>query len=93
MIYPTGDEWTFRAPDGSPRRVRGPKEFRHSMETLLNGPIELGFALLQMSEDAHFDPEDDAGAGIRGNTCSRSRHRTWGSGGDTGRATLSRDRP
>ena len=59
IFYPTGDEWTFRAPDGSRRRVRGPREFRHSMETLLNCPIELGFVLLRMSEDADFGPEDD----------------------------------
>ncbi len=59
VIYPTGDEWTFRSEDGSPWRVRGPREFRHSMETLLNGPISLGFELLQMSEDAHFDPEEE----------------------------------
>ena len=57
VFYSDGDEWTFSAPDGSPRRVQGPREFRHSMETLLNGPIELGFTLLQMSEEAHFDPE------------------------------------
>ena len=63
VIYPTGDEWTFRAPDGSPRRVHGPREFRHSMETLLNGPIELGFTLLQMSEDADFDQAEDLAPG------------------------------
>ena len=63
VIYPTGDEWTFTTSDGSPRRVHGPREFRHSMETLLNGPIELGFILLQMSEDAHFDPAEDLAPG------------------------------
>lgn len=57
VFYSDGDEWTFTAPDGSPRRVQGPREFRHSMETLLNGPIGLGFELLRMREIAHFDPE------------------------------------
>ena len=59
VTYPTGDEWTFRAQDGSRRRVQGPREFRHSMETLLNSPIELGFTLLRMGEVTHFDPEED----------------------------------
>ena len=59
MFYATGDEWTFTGPDGSRRRVRGPREFRHSMETLLNGPIELGFRLLQMSEYTLSDPEEE----------------------------------
>ncbi len=57
VIYSTGDEWTFTAPDGSPRRVRGPREFRHSMETLLNGLIEQGFVLLRVREVANYDPE------------------------------------
>ena len=59
VIYASGDEWTFTAPDGSPRRIRGPREFRHNMETLLNVPVELGFSLLRMREVAYFDPEGD----------------------------------
>ena len=59
VIYATGEEWTFRAADGSRQRVQGPREFRHNMETLLNGPIELGFTLLQMSERPYSDPEED----------------------------------
>ncbi len=59
VIYPSGDEWTFTAPDGSSRRVQGPGEFRHSMETLLNGLIKLGFVLLRAREVAYYDPEAD----------------------------------
>ena len=59
VIYASGEEWTFTAPDGSARRVRGPREFRHSMETLLNGPMELGFTLAGAREIAHFDSEAD----------------------------------
>ncbi len=61
VVYSTGDEWTFTGPDGSPRRVRGPREFRHSMETLLNGPIELGFVLLRAGESTLCDTELEPG--------------------------------
>ena len=57
VIYSTGDEWTFTAPDGSAQRIQGPREFRHSMETLVNGLIELGFVLLRIREGANFDRE------------------------------------
>ena len=61
VFYSDGDEWTFTAPDGSSRRVRGPKEFRHSMETLLNGPMELGFALTLMREVTYRDADAEPG--------------------------------
>ena len=66
VVYSAGDEWTFTAPDGSARSVQGPKEFRHNMETLVNGLTELGFALLRMREIAHFDPEAELEPGDMG---------------------------
>ena len=54
--------WTFVDPDGAPRRVRGPREFRHTLDTLVNGMIELGFALARVRElggcdrDAELEP-------------------------------------
>ena len=51
--------WTFVAPDGADRRVRGPREFRHTLETLVNGMIELGFSIVKLREVGDYDPNAD----------------------------------
>ena len=38
--------WEFDAGDGTTRRVQGPREFRHSLNTLVNGLVEQGFVVL-----------------------------------------------
>ena len=42
--------WTFVDPDGADRSVRGPREFRHTLETLVNGMIELGLNVVKVRE-------------------------------------------
>ena len=49
--------WTFTDPDGADQRVRGPREFRHTLETLINGMIELGFNILKIREVTDYDPD------------------------------------
>ncbi len=49
------DEWSFRDGAGNRRRARGPREFRHTFSTLLNGMAEAGFALLKMREAADWN--------------------------------------
>lgn len=44
-------EWTVVDEDGTVRRVRGPREFRHTLGTLLNGLIGRGFALQGLWEE------------------------------------------
>lgn len=54
--------WEFTDPDGVERRVRGPREFRHTLTTLVNGMIGLGFALVGVGEYGAGEGESDAGA-------------------------------
>lgn len=51
--------WTFSDPDGADRRVRGPREFRHTLETLVNGMIELGFNIVKLREYGDYDRDAD----------------------------------
>ena len=51
--------WTFTDPDGADQRVRGPREFRHTLETLINGMIELGLSVVKIREYGDYDPNAD----------------------------------
>jgi len=56
-------EWDFEADDGTPKRVRGPREFRHGLGAVVNDLLGLGFALLHLREDADgADPGADPGS-------------------------------
>jgi ubiquinone/menaquinone biosynthesis C-methylase UbiE len=54
--------WTFEDVDGTPRQVEGPKEFRHTLSTLVNGMIEQGFVLLGVWEGELGDPKAEPGS-------------------------------
>jgi SAM-dependent methyltransferase len=43
--------WEVCNDAGTPRRVRGPREFRHALGTIVNGLIERGFAIMGIWED------------------------------------------
>jgi SAM-dependent methyltransferase len=61
--------WSIRDEDGRERRVRGPREFRHALGTVVNGLIERDFVILGLWED--FDAADPDGApGSWGHFCS-----------------------
>ncbi len=49
--------WTFTNTLGEDKRIRGPREFRHTLETLINGLVKNGFLLLALREYAEFDRE------------------------------------
>ena len=51
--------WTFADPDGVDQRVRGPREFRHTLETLMNGMIELGLSVVKIREYGDYDPDTE----------------------------------
>ncbi|MCI0439181.1 MAG: class I SAM-dependent methyltransferase [Chloroflexi bacterium] len=42
--------WTVEDVDGTVRRIQGPREFRHTLGTLVNGMIEQGFTILGVWE-------------------------------------------
>ena len=54
--------WDFDCGDGTRKRVEGPKEFRHSLSTLLNGLIGQGFVILAGSEEVGGDPQAAPGS-------------------------------
>ena len=54
--------WEFADPDGENQRVRGPREFRHTLTTLINGMIGQGFRLVRVGEYGAGEGESDAGA-------------------------------
>ena len=53
--------WTVKHPDGSGRRVRGPREWRHALSTVLNGLVARGFVLEGVWESLaeEDDPQPD----------------------------------
>lgn len=53
--------WEFDAGDGTTRRVQGPREFRHSLNTLVNGLVEQGFVLRGVWEDLAGDRNAEPG--------------------------------
>jgi SAM-dependent methyltransferase len=46
---------------GNCERVRGPKEFRHALGTVINGLVELGFVILHVREEVGRDPDAEPG--------------------------------
>lgn len=47
--------WEFEDAEGQPRRVRGPREFRHRLSTVVNGLCGLGFCLRGLWESEEGD--------------------------------------
>ncbi len=43
--------WTFRTPDGKEHAVPGPREFRHSLSTIVNSLVQARFDILGLWED------------------------------------------
>ena len=50
-IIPRDPYWEIQSEDGAKRRVRGPREFRHTLGSILNGLIGLGFVILGVWEE------------------------------------------
>lgn len=53
--------WDVDAPDGTAHRVEGPREFRHTLSTVLNGLAGRGFTLLGLWEETSPDPSAQPG--------------------------------
>ena len=76
--------WTFTSPDGSRQRVEGPREFRHTLETLVNGLTALGFVLLRLREDTARDPDAEPGSWDHFRSIAPPYLEFWSSLGHTG---------
>ncbi len=55
------NRWDVGQPDGTQKRVPGPKEFRHSLATVVNGLIDQGFVILGLRETCR-EPDESAEA-------------------------------
>jgi SAM-dependent methyltransferase len=56
------DNWIFENEAGEAQRVQGPREFRHTLNTLLNGLAENGFVLLGAWEGPPGDLDAEPGS-------------------------------
>ncbi len=55
-------DWEVWAEDGTCQQVAGPREFNHSLSTVINGLLARDFRLLGLWEEASGDPEADPGS-------------------------------
>ena len=50
-------DWEIRADDGTCTRIAGPKEFRHTLSTVVNGLIKRGFSIRGIWEETSNEPD------------------------------------
>ncbi len=53
--------WEVYADDGTSKRVKGPREFRHTLSTMVNSLVDLRFVILGVWEETSQDPNADPG--------------------------------
>jgi SAM-dependent methyltransferase len=53
--------WDIGYDDGASTRVKGPREFRHTLSTLVNGLAQRGFVILGLWEELGSDPNAEPG--------------------------------
>lgn len=56
------DHWDVEQPDGSYRKVQGPREFNHTWSKLINALAERGFVIEHCSEWMRDDPNPEVGS-------------------------------
>jgi SAM-dependent methyltransferase len=54
-------QWDVHAEDGSQQQVEGPREFRHTLSTVLNGLSKRGFVFLGLWEEESPNPQAEPG--------------------------------
>jgi hypothetical protein len=55
-VTPADPRWEVWDEQGNCQKILGPKEFRHSLGTLINGMVESGFVILGLWEESSKDP-------------------------------------
>jgi len=60
-IQYSNPNWEFSDVDGTPRSVEGPREFNHTLSTVVNGLIVRGFALKGLWEEPKPLPDPEPG--------------------------------
>jgi SAM-dependent methyltransferase len=60
-VVPPDTRWHVWDEEGNHRLIEGPKEFRHTLGTLVNGLIENGFIILKLLEEIGTDTNAEPG--------------------------------
>lgn len=60
-VVPADTRWEVWDEGGNRRMVEGPKEFRHTLSTLVNGLVERGFVILGLWEESGEDADAPPG--------------------------------
>jgi hypothetical protein len=60
-IQYSNPNWEFSDVDGTPRSVEGPREFNHTLSTVVNGLIGRGFVLKGIWEEPKPLPDPEPG--------------------------------
>lgn len=60
-LHPDFEYWDVETEEGRSIKVRGPKEFRHTLSTVINGLVRHGFVILRAWEAATGDPSAEPG--------------------------------
>ncbi len=55
-------DWEFTREDGTTARVAGPREFNHTLSTIVNGLAEHGFVILKLQEWMRRDENAEVGS-------------------------------
>ena len=56
------ENWTFEDADGNPRSVEGPREFRHTLSTMINGLVQHGFQIVECQEETTDEKKPEPGS-------------------------------
>jgi len=56
------ESWVFQADTPEPKPIGGPREYRHTLSTLINGLAEQGFTLTHLEEWGELYPEAEPGS-------------------------------
>lgn len=63
-VVETGDEpWVYRSSPAAHGPIPGPREYRHSLSTILNGLIDQGFVIRHVADGWGFSPDLSAPGG------------------------------
>jgi SAM-dependent methyltransferase len=57
------EAWVFRSAPSAGAAIPGPREYRHTLSTVVNGLLEHGFVIRRLSERAGIHPDPEAAPG------------------------------
>jgi SAM-dependent methyltransferase len=77
QINPNWGTWDVDAGEGRTVKVKGPKEFRHRLSTVVNALAQRGFVILALWEDLSGLPEAEPGSWEHFKACAPTYLQFW----------------